>query len=88
MDMIILYAFCGAKCISCHIIPMSYANELIALSVLTHNLFISFKLPKLSYIGASDPKDHLAHYNNHMNILKAFDIVKCKAFSMTLSSTP
>ncbi|KHG04514.1 Protein pelota [Gossypium arboreum] len=47
----------------------NYANEPLALEVLTHNILASFKLPKLVYNGTSDLEDHLAHYHHHMNIL-------------------
>ncbi|KAH1082349.1 hypothetical protein J1N35_022110 [Gossypium stocksii] len=30
-------------------------------------------------------EDHLTYYNNHMNILDAFDKIKYRAFSMTLA---
>ncbi|PPE02410.1 hypothetical protein GOBAR_DD00541 [Gossypium barbadense] len=65
----------------------SYANEPLDHSILTHNLFVSFKFLKLPYTGMSDPKDHSAHYNNHINILGALNAMKHGIFSMTLSRT-
>ncbi|KAK5817527.1 hypothetical protein PVK06_022451 [Gossypium arboreum] len=53
--------------------------------MLTYNLSTSFNFPKLSYNGIGNLEEILAYYNNHMSIIGAFDAVKCRAFSMTLS---
>ncbi|PPD83390.1 hypothetical protein GOBAR_DD19679 [Gossypium barbadense] len=65
----------------------SYAYKPLAPTVLAFNVSASFKFLKLSYNRVGDPKEHLAYYNNHMNILRASDVIKHRAFSMTLSST-
>lgn len=65
----------------------SYANEPLALSVLSRNLSTTFKFPKLSYNKVGDLEDYLVHYYNYMNILVASNEIKCRAFSMTLSGT-
>lgn len=62
----------------------NYTNELLTLEILENHISNSFKFLKLLYNRPGDSEDHLAHYKNHMNLLGAFDEVKCRAFSITL----
>lgn len=55
----------------------SYSNEPLTPEVLSFNISASFKLSKFTNNGAGDSEDHLVHYNNHMNILGASNVVKC-----------
>lgn len=59
----------------------NYFNEPLAPKVLKNHVSNSFKFSEFLYNGSKDPKDHLAQYNNHINILRASDGMKCRAFS-------
>ncbi|KAH1031349.1 hypothetical protein J1N35_043523, partial [Gossypium stocksii] len=58
--------------------------EPLAAEILRYHGASTIKFPKILYDGCGDPKDHLAYYTNHMNILGASDEVKFRAFSMNL----
>ncbi|KAK5771116.1 hypothetical protein PVK06_047291 [Gossypium arboreum] len=59
-------------------------NEPLAAEILRHHGAPTFKFPKMLYDGLGDPKDHLADYTNHVNILVTSDEVRYKAFLMNL----
>lgn len=56
----------------------------LALKVAIVGLPSEFKVSKEMFEGRKDLKVHLMQYNDYMNVLRAFDAAKCKAFSTTL----
>lgn len=60
------------------------SNNPLALEVAAVGLSSQFKVPKETYEGRRDPWIHLMQYNDYMNVLRAWDTMKCKALLTTL----
>ncbi|KAK5839761.1 hypothetical protein PVK06_008598 [Gossypium arboreum] len=63
------------------------SNNPLSLEVAVVNLPSEFKVPKEMFEGRRDPKAYLIQYNDYMNVLRAFDTVKCKSFLTTLKGS-
>ncbi|MED6160816.1 hypothetical protein PIB30_054859 [Stylosanthes scabra] len=66
--------------------PKENSKQPFSLAILWEELPEKFKYPvdMEPYDGTSDPKHHLDVFDNRMVLLNASDVVKCKAFTVTL----
>ncbi|KAH1131127.1 hypothetical protein J1N35_002505 [Gossypium stocksii] len=65
----------------------NYSSEPLVPELIANHILASFMFPKFIFNGSRDLEGHLARYNNHMKIFRAFDTIMCRAFFMTPSQT-
>ncbi|KAH1045911.1 hypothetical protein J1N35_036695 [Gossypium stocksii] len=63
------------------------SNNSLAPKIVIVGLSHDFKVSKDMFEGIRDPLAHLMQYNDYMNVLRASNVAKCKAFSTTLKGS-
>ena len=58
-------------------------SNLLSLAIQAEMVSLTIWVPKEKFNGMSDPADHVAAFESHMDFYGATDAIKCREFSTT-----
>ena len=58
-------------------------NNPLSLAIQTEMVPLTIRVPKEKFSETTDPTDHVATFESHMDLYGATNAVKCRAFSVT-----